>query len=682
MGPYSSNCRGESTRKSTVFPELSIGKLCVATLLAIFATTLAAAQDIKLNVTYVCNGEHIYVDSCNIRDLSDTATCMVEHPDHVNAGGIAAIKSETRGSLKKRLPTCEQPSAKEIAAHEAFVKKQQEIYAANVAKANPQPVARPNTGGGQSQQAVRITPPKNEEERQMRRCISSGRLPASCTGNQLLGAFSSMISSVASQVAPGAIKDTTTAIGPEMSGVFQGAGNWRLDFIDGGVLVNCSVLSPNQENYTIDFKTGHPVITINTRPKPLVLALKGSESIVGPPGPVVLDGVIASGTSNSGPDPNARSGYTDKNGISLTNSQAASSSEVYQGASRHYGPVTPSGQTYTNFASKRVTCPAINLSSKGAGVGIQTMQTDLLKSMFSDGEKGSPTPPGIRMRGIYASPSTGFSVQFFPEAAILGCGPDSARAYPYTVAADGSKAVIKVEAPDHPLNIGFGGDNSLDPGTGSYLVHGRIVTGTNANDDFTFAPMEQTCNLAVLTPSKTIPSGGGVAGPMMASAGGAGGRGAGTAPDNNGGRLSTPAAPLGNATLSIVSGVPPQPGLPNALAGRPLVLLRDSYGNALAKGGVTVPAGMSPYKYVATTCAAGKTPECQKILDAVNASAASAVRADANGSGVFPGVPPGTYYLMVSSRYNNQPLTWGQPVQLKPGANSITLDLQNATQSN
>jgi hypothetical protein len=150
MGLYASNCRGESTRRSTVFPEFNIGKLCVVTLLAFFAATLAAAQDIKLNVTYVCNGEHIYVDSCNVRDVSDAATCMVEHPDHVNAGGIAAITSETRGALKKRLPTCQQPSAQEIDAHEAFVKKQQEIYAANVAKANPQPVARPNTGGGPS----------------------------------------------------------------------------------------------------------------------------------------------------------------------------------------------------------------------------------------------------------------------------------------------------------------------------------------------------------------------------------------------------------------------------------------------------------------------------------------------------------------------------------------------------
>jgi len=36
-----------------------------------------------------------------------------------------------------------------------------------------------------------------------------------------------------------------------MAGVFEGAGNWRLDFIDGGVLVNCSFLSPNQQNYRI-----------------------------------------------------------------------------------------------------------------------------------------------------------------------------------------------------------------------------------------------------------------------------------------------------------------------------------------------------------------------------------------------------------------------------------------------
>jgi hypothetical protein len=58
------------------------------------------------------------------------------------------------------------------------------------------------------------------------------------------------------------------------------------------------------------------------------------------------------------------------------------------------------------------------------------------------------------------------------------------------------------------------------------------------------------------------------------------------------------------------------------------------------------------------------------------------VRADANGNSTFPGVAPGTYYLMISTRYNNQPLVWGQAVQLKPGANSITLDQHNATPVN
>jgi hypothetical protein len=66
-------------------------------------------------------------------------------------------------------------------------------------------------------------------------------------------------------------------------------------------------------------------------------------------------------------------------------------------------------------------------------------------------------------------------------------------------------------------------------------------------------------------------------------------------------------------------------------------------------------------------------------MDAIKADAASSVRADANGRGTFPGVAPGVYYLMISTVYNSKPLAWGQAVQLKPGANSVTLDLSNAT---
>ncbi len=62
-------------------------------------------------------------------------------------------------------------------------------------------------------------------------------------------------------------------------------------------------------------------------------------------------------------------------------------------------------------------------------------------------------------------------------------------------------------------------------------MHGRIVTGQDDNDDFTFAPMESTCNLAALSPSKSIPMNGGSAATMNASAA----TPANGAPNNNGG---------------------------------------------------------------------------------------------------------------------------------------------------
>jgi len=648
-----------------------IYKLSLATLL-LAATAVAVAQDKDLlqGVTYVCSGERMFIESCNMRDTSDTSICMVGHPDHIMPNGLMQYTNATRGALKKLFPTCTQPSAKQVAAAQAFQKKQQDTYNANVQKANDQlKAAAQPVPYGQPQK------PKSADDRAMNRCITSGRVPATCMGNTLLGGFSQMLA----QVLPTTDAKGPTA-GPNMAGVFEGAGNWRIDFIDGGVLVNCSFLSPDQHFYTLDLKGARPIITINTTPKPLILTIR-ADGTMSAPGPFVLDGVVATGTSSDGPDPNASSGYYDKNGMALSNSQASSSSaDLYTaGGYRHYGSVS-SGSTHTNFASRRATCPALNLSSKGASVGAQTMQTDLLKTMFG-GDKGPPTPAGIRMIGIFAA-STGFSVQFFPESAIVGCGPDAARAYPYTVEADGGHVAVKIAAPDRPLSLTFAPNGALDPGSGPYQVHGRTVVGQDDNDNFTFAPFEQSCNLALLTPSKDIPSGGG-ANTMVAAGtpGTTSASGAAAAPSNNGGTLSVPGATLGNATLSIVSGLPPQPNTPSPLAGRPFLLLRDSYANALAKGGVTVPPGVSPYKYVGTVCGTN-APDCQKSKDAIKVAAASAVRGDANGQGTFPGVAPGTYYLMISILYNKQPYVWGQAVQLKPGANTLSLDLRSATPIN
>lgn len=654
--------------------------LAIAAVLFLFVARIATAQTV--HVTYVCNGERMFIENCNIRDLSDTATCMVGHPDTVLSNGLMKYTYETRGALKKLFPTCKQPSAEEVARAKARDKKQNDIYEANVKKANEETDAIE----ARTQAVITGKKPQTPEERAMNRCITSGRLPASCTGNAMLGAFSQMLSSVSS-ILPTETKESISSAsssGPNMAGVFQGAGGWRLDFIDNGVLVNCSILAPDEHKYSIDFKNDRTTIVIDTTPKPLVLTFRADGTIIGP-GPFVLDGVIVSGSSGGGSTP----GHMETTTTAQEHTVSRDPSVSDQNLSLHPNTLTGTETTYSTtstyvpgtstaphatFSPKRVTCPALNLSSKGASVGIETMQTDLLKTMFG-GSKGPPTPPGIRMHGIYAAP-TGFSVQFFPESVILGCGPDAARAYPYSVMAGGTKAVIQVAAPDHPLTLNFQADGSLNPGSsGPYQVHGRTVIGQNGDGDFTFAPLEQTCNLTPLTASKTIPSGG-VPAALTASAG----TPASTTASRPG-SLSTPNAPTGNAVLTVVSGFPAQPGILNPLAGRPYVLLRDDYDTALKKGGIAIPAGMTGPKFMASLCGT-RTPECQKALAAITSDAASAIRADVTGKAAFPGVPPGSYYLMISTQYNKQNLSWGFKVDLHAGTNTVTLDQRNAVVMN
>jgi len=45
-------------------------KLSIAILPGVFAATLAVAQDLTPGITYICNGERIFIENCNIRDLS------------------------------------------------------------------------------------------------------------------------------------------------------------------------------------------------------------------------------------------------------------------------------------------------------------------------------------------------------------------------------------------------------------------------------------------------------------------------------------------------------------------------------------------------------------------------------------------------------------------------------------
>src|SRR3974390_2713632 len=107
-----------------------------AALLFALLSTALAAEDVQLGASFICNGERIFVQSCNMQDRSDNGSCMIGHPDKLNANGMMTYTYNTRANLKKLLPTCKQPSKEEVAKANEFHRVQAEKLAANTKKAN------------------------------------------------------------------------------------------------------------------------------------------------------------------------------------------------------------------------------------------------------------------------------------------------------------------------------------------------------------------------------------------------------------------------------------------------------------------------------------------------------------------------------------------------------------------
>jgi len=262
-------------------------------------------------------------------------------------------------------------------------------------------------------------------------------------------------------------------------------------------------------------------------------------------------------------------------------------------------------------------------------------------------------------------------MEFYPESVIVACG-EPARAYPYQVVANGGQPAIKVQDPEHSLLLNMKADGTLDPGAGSYLVHGRRITGQNNDGDFRFAPLEATCNLGVLVAGATERA------PAIRTATNASASEAGSGAVRPATVAAGAVAP-GNAVLSFTSAIAAaSSGGANPLAGRAFVLLRDSFDKVLAKGGFLVPTGIAPYKAMLMACRQ-RSPDCQTASNAITAATATGVRTDATGKATLPAVTPGTYYLMGSTFSGGQIWLWNVKVELRGGANTIALDPRNAT---
>jgi len=638
----------------------------------VWLCSLALADDIQTHVTYVCNGERLFLESCNIRDLSDTSTCMVDHPDHMRPNGFPTITYETRGTLKKLLPTCQQPSAKAVQRVQDAQKKADEQY--NKAVNTPAPsVASAMAAASPIDPFGYAGPQQSPDQRAAIRCIVSGRSPALCGENSLGKWFEGAIANgvaMANAIAPGSADTLSKATGPlppglEIAGNYMGAGNWRMQFDDRSAMMACGDLDQEQRFYTIGIANNQAAIRIDITPKPFVLYLR-PDGTLADDGPVVVDGrvVTGAGSSTTTAGKMVTSQSTTYQKLTPMEAQQYSGDPNLHQDGGYYTRTTtntstsyqPGETTYSgpSYAPKTETCARATLTNSGK------TQVDALKGVAEGmllGGSTPPTPPGLRMHGAYVA-ATGFSVEFFPESAIVGCGA-AIHAYPYSIRASGNDAVVRFETAGRPLSMALRGDNSLDPGAGQFEVQGRRIVAKNADGDFVFAPLTQACTLAVLRPGEI---------PALGPAAPASGNSPGT------GRPNQPGA--GDAVLTIQSFQQP-PGSPNPLTGLALILLRSSFSEVVAKNGIQPPAGLTPLQTWSQICDK-KLPQCGQALAALRPYAVTAVRLDASGKATFPGVPAGLYYIFGATNAVHPALGWDVRVDLRAGTNSLVLDQTNA----
>jgi hypothetical protein len=248
-----------------------LGVFGIAAWAALAPVSKAVAQDLQKNVTYVCNDEPLVIDSCDIRDTSDTSTCMVGHPDTVLSNGLMKYTTETRGSLKRLLPTCKQPSADEVARARAFEKKQNDRYQANVRKSEEE------NGAIEARAQAVITGKKQQtpEQGALNRCITSGRVPATCMGNTLMNPFESIVGQVLPCVGE------PLPPGPYLSGNFESRDQWRIEFDDRFSMATCGGLDPVQKKYSPVLGNSTARVTIPSNPKAIILSMKPDGTLVG-----------------------------------------------------------------------------------------------------------------------------------------------------------------------------------------------------------------------------------------------------------------------------------------------------------------------------------------------------------------------------------------------------------------
>jgi hypothetical protein len=291
-------------------------------------------------------------------------------------------------------------------------------------------------------------------------------------------------------------------------------------------------------------------------------------------------------------------------------------------------------------------------------------------SLFDPGKKTVGLPMGLRLMGTFAGQS-GLSIEFRTDLATVDCGPAHV-AMPYQMENTGGQLTVKVANPTGPFSLLLRPEKTLE-GSGTVEVAGRVVSGAT-NDKVSYAARNARCAIGTLSSSgaagrANVAVGSASAGRAAASA--APGNTVGNGAGNAAGNLA------GDATLTVTANFPAGA---NPLAGQSLVVMKDTFDNALRRGGAPIPEGRSAgLLWMDLVAVCHQSPkDCANVSRMIAPYVAGQVKLDSNGKGATArAIPAGTYYITGSGVVNNRAIFWDLKVDLQPGANSVALDQRN-----
>jgi hypothetical protein len=142
------------------------------------------------------------------------------------------------------------------------------------------------------------------------------------------------------------------------------------------------------------------------------------------------------------------------------------------------------------------------------------------------------------------------------------------------------------------------------------------------------------------------------------------------------------AVPSGSAILKLTVGSVVNGTFSSPPAGTRFIVTTQNPDTSLIRAGFAPAPGGQPIEKLFDACnvkQGGSQERCTQGMTALTTGAVGAAALDMNGHAEAAGLPPGRYYVVGFTPYQGHSLIWHLPVDLKPGANAVSLSPQNGS---